>query len=180
MTDENKIIELSRQGNLEAFSFLLRNYEKRLQKAAYILCSGEAEDLLQETYLAVFRSIRKFRGKSSFYTWMYRILLNLAYKRFRKNSQKSLLLKRFHRDSLNPTRQENFSAEYLWKEKVRSAVASLPLKYREVIMLYYFENLTVEQISEHININAGTVKSRLYNARGLLKKKLNLKEAPGN
>ncbi len=175
MTDENRIIELSRQGNLEAFTFLLRNYEKRLQKAAHILCPGEADDLLQETYLAVFKSIRKFRGKSSFYTWMYRILLNLAYKKFRKKSQQSSLLKRFHRNYCNPALQENFSAEYFWKEKVRSAVASLPLKYREIIMLYYFEDFSVEMISEHININAGTVKSRLYNARELLKEKLNPK-----
>jgi RNA polymerase sigma-70 factor (ECF subfamily) len=167
MVEEKILIELSKKGDVEAFTSLLRSCENRLKNTAFTLCPEEIEDLLQETYLAAFKSIRRFRSNSSFYTWIYRIMLNIAYKKFHKKKQKETLIgKLLKKTSSHP----NSSIEPHQKEIVRSAISRLPLKYKEVITLYYFEGLTLSEIAEHLKVNEGTVKSRLFNAKDALKK----------
>ncbi|MDD3726039.1 MAG: RNA polymerase sigma factor [Candidatus Ratteibacteria bacterium] len=171
--DEEKLIKLAQKGDIDAFTTLLYSCEKRLKNTAFALCPEEDEDLLQETYLAAFKSIRRFRGNSSFYTWIYRIMLNRAYKKFKKNRYKRMLIKRIGQiipaDNVSPPDPDI-------KEVVRAGVLNLPLHYKEVITLYYFEEMTVEEIARYLNINTGTVKSRLFTARTLLKKLIEPKE----
>ncbi|MCM8820541.1 MAG: sigma-70 family RNA polymerase sigma factor [Candidatus Omnitrophica bacterium] len=168
MTDEKKLIRQAQRGNVDAFIALLRTSENRLKSTAFALCPQEPEDLLQETYLASFKSIRRFRGRSSFYTWIYRIMLNLAYKKFRKNKQKEILARKTHLKSISgDTPVPEYEIDK--KETIRSAISKLPLQYKEIITLYYFEEMSVEEIARHLNLNPGTVKSRLFNAREHLK-----------
>ncbi|HOL21967.1 MAG TPA: RNA polymerase sigma factor [bacterium] len=165
--DEKRLIKLAQQGNVEAFVDLLHYYEPRLKNTAFALYPDEMEDILQDTYLAAFKGVRKFRGNSSFYTWIYRIMLNIAYKKFRKQNRKKILFTRINKYSAPPPISETHNIQ---KEMVRNAVARLPLKYKEIITLYYFEGLSIEDIAVNLNINEGTVKSRLFNARKILKK----------
>ncbi|MCX8082030.1 MAG: sigma-70 family RNA polymerase sigma factor [bacterium] len=165
--DEKELIREAQKGNIEAFTTLIRSCENRLKSTAFAMCPKEVEDLLQETYLASFKSIRRFRGNSSFYTWLYRIMLNIAYKKFRKNRQKNLLVRKINK--INISYQDISLSDTDKKEIVRNAIAKLPFQYKEVITLYYFEEMSVEEIAQHLNINPGTVKSRLFNARTILK-----------
>lgn len=163
--DEIKLIKEAQRGNVDAFADLLYIYQNRLKNTAFALCPEEVEDLLQETYLAAFKSIRRFRGRSSFYTWIYRIMLNIAYKKFKKNKKERLLSERSKILSVN--NDDSYNTDI--KELVRNAISELPLHYREIITLYYFEEMSVEEIARHLNINPGTVKSRLFTARTLLR-----------
>lgn len=163
--DEIKLIKEAQKGNVDAFADLLDIYQNRLKNTAFALCPEEVEDLLQETYLAAFKSIRRFRGRSSFYTWIYRIMLNIAYKKFKKNKKERLLSERSKILSVN--NDDSYNTDI--KELVRNAISELPLHYREIITLYYFEEMSVEEIARHLNINPGTVKSRLFTARTLLR-----------
>jgi RNA polymerase sigma-70 factor (ECF subfamily) len=167
--DEKNLLKLSREGDIEAFTLLLRSCENHLRRTAYALMADEADDLMQETFLAAFKNLKKFRMRSSFYTWTYRIMLNTAYKKFRKKKQKRLFLHRMDKRTANYNSDDSH-ASGAGKEKVRTAVAALPLKYKEIITLYYFEDFSIKEISEMLEISEGTVKSRLFNARTLLKK----------
>lgn len=163
--DEEKLIKEAQKGNVDAFILLIHSCENRLKSTAFALCPEEIEDLLQETYLASFKSIRRFHGRSSFYTWIYRIMLNIAYKKFKKNKQRKILI-----EKMSSNISQNTSViETDKKEQVRNAVSKLPIRYKEIITLYYFEEMSVEEIASHLNINPGTVKSRLFSARALLK-----------
>ncbi|MBN1445391.1 MAG: sigma-70 family RNA polymerase sigma factor [Candidatus Omnitrophica bacterium] len=170
MTDEKKLVVLSREGDTAAFSILLRSCEKQLRNTAYALCAEEAEDLMQETFIAAFLSIKKFRMQSSFYTWIYRIMMNTAYKKFRRKKRQKSFLNALGRNIRVETENDSPSFEDSRKEKVRGALARLPAMHREIITLYYLEELSLREISENLSISEGTVKSRLFNARTLMKR----------
>lgn len=170
MTDEKKLVLLSRKGDTAAFSILLRSCEKQLRNTAYALCADEAEDLMQETFIAAFLSIKKFRMQSSFYTWIYRIMMNTAYKKFRRKKRQKSFLNVLGRSICVKEEKDSPSFEDGRKEKARAALARLPAIHREIITLYYLEELSLAEISENLSISEGTVKSRLFNARTLMKK----------
>jgi len=160
---ENILVNLAKKGNKDAFVSLIKNIEKRLFKIAYTLCKEEAEDILQETYLQAYLGIKRFKGNSSFYTWIYRIMMNTIYK---KNRKKPFYIKT----------QKNFlkNDEEL-KEMIRTALKKLPPKYNEVLTLFYFEGYSIKEISKILNIREGTVKSRLFKAKKNLKKLIDKK-----
>ncbi len=170
MTDEKKLILLSKEGDTGAFSILLRSCEKQLRNTAYALCAEEAEDLLQETFIAAFLSIRKFRMQSSFYTWIYRIMMNTAYKNFRRKTRQKSFFNVIGRNIRVEEEKASAGFEDGSKERVRNALARLPAIHREIITLHYLEELSLLEISQNLGISEGTAKSRLFNARALMKK----------
>ena len=97
-------------------------------------------------------------------------MLNTAYKKFRRKKQKKSFLGILRRNTSSDTGNNPISSEDDRKEKMREALARLPSMQKEIITLYYFEELSLHEISENLNISEGTVKSRLFNARTLLKK----------
>lgn len=170
MTDEKKLVLLSMEGDTAAFSILLRSCERQLRNTAYALCADEAEDLMQETFIAAFLSIKKFRMQSSFYTWIYRIMMNTAYKKFRRKKRQKSFFNVLGRNIRVETENGSPDSDDRRREKVRDALARLPAIHREIITLYYLEELSLAEISENLSISEGTVKSRLFNARTLMKK----------
>ncbi|MCM8804672.1 MAG: RNA polymerase sigma factor [Candidatus Omnitrophica bacterium] len=162
--NEKVLVELAKKGNNDAFVSLLKNVENRLYKVAYVISPDEVEDIIQETFLQAYLSIKKFKGISSFYTWIYRIMMNIIYKRNRK---KRPLIK-----NVNIV----FQNDEELKEKVREALKKLHPKLNEVITLFYFEEYSIKEISKILNIKEGTVKSRLFKGKKVLKKFLENKK----
>lgn len=158
--NEKVLIEFAKGGSHEAFVSLLKNVENRLYKVAYTISPNEAEDIIQETFLQAYLSIKKFKCRSSFYTWIYRIMMNIIYKRNRK---KRPLLKNIN---LIPQNDEEL------KEKMRDALKKLHPKLNEIITLFYLEGYSIKEISQILNIKEGTVKSRLFKGKKILKKLL--------
>ena len=179
--DDLKIIEYCLLGNTKEFSKLIDKYKNMVYNLTYRMCNNlnDAEDLSQETFLRAFQSLSHFNPSYKFSTWLYQITLNIVRDRFKKKSLNCLSLDapietddseiyRQHSDQTNNP-EEIFSR----KEKSRnieSAILSLPLTYREVIVLRHLQNLSYSEISSILRLPAGTVKIRLYRAREQLKR----------
>lgn len=171
---ERELIEKVRAGDGEAYFQLVSEYRVRLyRKACSLLSSPEdAEDVLQEALVTAFRAIGKFRGESGFYTWIYRIVINKCrdFQRSRQ-SRREEDIELYHpvlsdgRVSLEKNLELSDNAEYLIKK-----VNGLGKKYREILLMRYYDDLSYQEIADALGLNVGTVKSRLFKARELLKR----------
>ncbi len=171
---ERELIDKVRAGDGEAYFQLVSDYRVRLyRKACSLLSSPEdAEDVLQEALVTAFRAIGKFRGESGFYTWIYRIVINKCrdFQRSRQ-SRREEDIELYHpvlsdgRVSLEKNLELSDNAEYLIGK-----VNGLGKKYREILLMRYYDDLSYQEIADALGLNVGTVKSRLFKARELLKR----------
>ena len=173
MTDENLIVTAAKNGDMQAFSQIITSLETRLYRVALFLCGEreEARDLLQETFLGLYQGLPHFEGKSRVYTYAYRTLLNLYHKRLRKKRKITISLTEGVKITYPglPSAAESF-AKTEKKERIRAGIARLPALLQEIIVLRYLEELSYHEIAEMLKINEGTVKSRLFKAKNLLRK----------
>jgi RNA polymerase sigma-70 factor (ECF subfamily) len=159
----------------QCFERILRNYENKIYNLIYWRVENEedARDLTQDVFLKVYKALPKFEGRSAVYTWVYRIALNHTSNFLkRKRIIKFLSIDKSEEDprvSYDP--RESSEIEPL-RAKVRQKVMALPDRYKQVVLLYYFEGKTYEEVSEILDISQGTLKSRLNRARGMLSDKL--------
>ena len=174
--DESKLIERLKNGQEWAFNQLVTLYQERLLKVAYgiTLDHGEAQEIVQDVFVSEFKNIKNFRQEASLATWMRRITINLCLNWKRK------WIRRFkwHHDPIDFKTETRLTGrdtprndpETLIREKqieknVLTAVKNLPEKLRVVFVLNNLEGLTYEQIADTLEINIGTVRSRLHAAR---------------
>jgi RNA polymerase sigma-70 factor (ECF subfamily) len=181
---EPDIISACQGGDLEAFNELIRRYEKRVLNTAfrYLRDYQEAVDAAQEIFLKVFRKLGGFQGKSTFGTWLYRVVnnhcLNIRQKHQQAYGGRSRMI------SLDAAREDN--AEYIlsdtktaapdvvYKRKkleqdMAAAIAQLPDDQRQVIILRHYESLRYEQIAGIMEQPTTTICSCLHRARQRLK-----------
>ncbi|SFK32012.1 RNA polymerase sigma-70 factor, ECF subfamily [Halobacillus dabanensis] len=131
-----------------------------------------AEDLSQEIFIRCYQKLHTFENRSSYRTWLYRITVNHCKDYVRSWSFKNMIPS----ESINSERtQEDVSAQILEREEKKllfQKVLKLSVKLREVIIFYYYEELTIEEIADLLNIKESTVKTRLHRARKNLKRVL--------
>ncbi|MGI9860468.1 sigma-70 family RNA polymerase sigma factor [Moorella naiadis] len=156
---------------------LIDQYGNSIMHLAYFYVKdrGIAEDITQETFYRAYKKLATFRGDSDVKTWLQRIAINLCKDYLRSWSWRKLWvmgeefwggLKAPHAD---PSQQVLARDE---KRALVEGILQLPIKYREVIVLYYYEEQSTVAIARILNINEGTVRSRLHRARLLLKVRL--------
>jgi len=171
---EKELIERVKKGESSAFYELISDYRIRLfRKACGLLGNPEdAEDILQEALVTAYQAIHKFRGESGIYTWLYRIVVNKCRDHLRsRRSKKEESLEPFspiisdNRISLEKNLELSDDAGYLI-----SKINSLNKKYKQILIMRYYDELSYQEIAELSHINVGTVKSRLFKARELLKR----------
>jgi RNA polymerase sigma-70 factor (ECF subfamily) len=182
-----EFIERLKRGEAAAFEELVAERSGEIYGLLFRLTENgeEARDLTQETFLRAFQNIDRFRGDSDLRTWIYRIAINQARNRFR-------WWRRRRRDATVSLDQqlgesgqsiggtlaepaENPEQQTLARERefaLRSALQRLGQAYRETVILRDIEGFTYEEIAETLDINVGTVKSRLARGRQELRKKL--------
>jgi len=146
----------------------------------------DAEDISQEVFIRVYKSLYNFNPRYKFSTWLYQMTLNLCRDRFRKGKIPSVSLdsplnKDDQKDlrSIIPDNQNNPEDIIMGVEQtnfINDLITSLPLKYREVIILRHLKDLSYDEMSKILNISLGSVKTRLFRARELLKNKLKKNE----
>ena len=184
--DIELLVEQSRRGDRKAFSTLVRKYELKIYRTAYFLTgnSEDAKDIAQNTFICAYRNIGQFKGKSSFYTWLYRILLNLFYKWVRKRKRASFAtladVSGINDAIADASRNPHAILEK--KEAVMrliAAIDSLPEKYRTVVILRHLERLGYDEMANILKCPKGTIKSRIHKARLLLAEKLQKKKIKG-
>ncbi|WP_427902218.1 sigma-70 family RNA polymerase sigma factor [Ornithinibacillus xuwenensis] len=125
-----------------------------------------SEDIAQEVFIRCYQHIDVFRHESSYKTWIFRITINLCKDYFRSWTYKHITISDLFSKSMFTN--ESPESEVITVEKNRTIadfVLALPVKYREVIILYYYEEMSYIEISETLSISLQTVKARLYRAR---------------
>jgi RNA polymerase sigma-70 factor (ECF subfamily) len=176
-----RTIEAYRNGRTDAFDELVRSYESTVHRILVQLnvSSGDVEDLTQEVFLRIFRNLHRFRGQSSFYTWLYRITVNVFFDHNKKRKRADVRLSRLQNalvdvSNARPDSDDPFRATYdaLTHETFSNAIAELPEPFRDVVAMREVDDLSYEEIALQTGISIGTVRSRLSRARARLKEVL--------
>jgi RNA polymerase sigma-70 factor (ECF subfamily) len=189
--EEKALVRRAQEGDREAVEALVRRYQKMVFTTAYQFCGfqlDDAQDAAQEAFLKVFRRIRQFEGRSSFSTWLYRIVVNtcLYESRRKKRWQKIVMPWRFSnkRDGENPSPLENHpdssqdaDPTSILRERelgkdVAKALEGLSDKQRVIFQLKAFQEMSVPEIAEVTGLAEGTVKSHLFRATQALRRRL--------
>jgi len=179
--DDLKIIESCLLGNTQTFSRLIENYKNMVYSLAYRMSNNphESEDISQEAFLRAFQSLARFNPSYKFSTWLYQITLNIIRDKSKRKEidYVSLDAPIETGDSeyyLQPADLTNNPEEIITRQEntqvIQKAIRSLPLKYREVIVLRHLQDLSYIEIANILKLPTGTVKVRLYRAREQLRK----------
>jgi len=182
---DSELVLLAQKGDRDAFTELVRRYEGKVYALAYRIMGNreDASDVLQDTFIQVFKKIKDFEGKSSFSTWLYRIAMNMCLMRKRKEKKAQIYsldaslttdegeeLKRqlidWSRDPLATIENEEL------KNRLEQAISELPEQYRTVVLLRDVDGLSIKDVSEILKISVPNVKSRLHRGRLFLRNKL--------
>ncbi len=172
--DRVTLIKRCQLGDRESFEQLYRIYSKNAMGTAYLIAGhkGIAEDIVQEAFFQCYREIKKLKEPSAFDVWFYKLLIRLAWKMSAKHQNIPFIEKGIHRDlhcdETSGTTEDLIANRLL----IHEAIEKLSPPLKTVIILYYFNDMTIKQISMVLGCFQGTVKSRLHNAKKLLQKEL--------
>jgi RNA polymerase sigma-70 factor (ECF subfamily) len=165
-SEDSELIHRSQAGDPEAFGELVTKYRAKIYTMLYGMVRNEndAWDLSQEGFLQAWRSIRKFEGRSSFYTWLYSLTVNLAIDSLRRKGRRvEVELDNAIPCSL-PSPRANYRRTEI-RQHINAALARLSPEHRAVIVLKEIEDLQYQEIAEILNLSIGTVMSRLFYGR---------------
>ena len=167
-----QLIKACRKNNIKAQGNLYQKYKDTL----YILClkysknSNEAQDNLHDSFIEIFNSIKKYKGKGSFEGWMKRITINQAINKYKKERPFNIEIKN---DILEDTTvsEDDLNIEL---DSILNCIQELPDQYRLVFNLYQLDNYSHKEIADLLNITVNTSKSNLHRAKAILKQKINI------
>lgn len=178
------LVRRVQSGDVAAFDQLVLKYRERIFSVIYNLTSNKEDtyDLSQEAFIKAFQSIARFKAKSSFFTWLYRIAVNTTLTHLKKNRFKSFLSFETLHEEASPTdvlealsSKTSTEKPALLKElqyKLNEALQTLSVKHRTVIVLFEIDDLSHQEIADIMNCSVGTVRSRLHYAKKQLQAKL--------
>jgi len=178
---DRDLVAAAAGGDLDAFEKLVQRHQTRLVGYLRGLTNTEvdAEDLAQEAFLRAYRSLKGFRGTSSFRTWLYQIATNV----FRHWLEKRRNQAPVNAGSIDapppgmdepvePMGEENPEAQHLQRDAIDRALAQLPDDQREAVLLRDVEGFEYREIAEQLGVPLGTVESRIFRGRSRLKELL--------
>ncbi len=187
--EDLRLVELARSGDADAFRTLFDRYHRR----AYSLALGvvkhadDALDVVQDAFIKAHRHLEKFEGNSSFYTWLYRIVMNLAIDHIRKKKRARHV---DYGDALANSEGESAAGDAALlprilgqnpgkslarkeiREQISEALGSLSDNHRAVLIMREVEGLSYEEMAEVMECSKGTIMSRLFHARKNMQKQL--------
>ena len=175
--DDAELVLKSQQGDVRAFDELVERYHGKIYGLTYNMTSNreDAEDLTQEVFVKAFEALPRFKGNSSFYTWLYRIAVNKTINyRKKRNRKRALSLDQFDQEIKmdeayhdltakgSPLRSISLSE---LQEKLNEALQKLSEKHRTVVVMHDMQGIPHEEIAKVVKASVGTVRSRLFYAR---------------
>lgn len=184
--EDSALIEAINSGQQNLYYDLVKRYERKLYNFGLRVCWDvrDAEDLVQETFLNVFRYIKDFRYETKFKNWLYKIASSVCIKKKRKSKfapERELSLDEFlpKEDSRVPTELPDWASAPVDRllnqelsDTIKQAITSLPEKYRVVIALRDLEGFSTAETAQILNMTASNVKVRLHRARLFLREAL--------
>jgi RNA polymerase sigma-70 factor (ECF subfamily) len=179
--DDEDLIKQFQEGNLYAFDLIVQRYKDQLLNFAFRFLgnSEEAEDVVQETFLRLYRNKHAYRRIAKFSTWIYTIAGNLAKTELRKRKRRKLVSisdlgydeKEFEIEDVHADTERDVDG-LLKEEIIQRAIDELPPRFRQIIILRDIQELSYEEVGAIMKIPLGTVKSRVNRARLKLQAKL--------
>jgi RNA polymerase sigma-70 factor (ECF subfamily) len=182
--DDVDLVRRAREGDEAAFTELMERHQERVYRHALRLLGSpqDAEEVLQDTFLQVFRNLGKFEERSRFSTWIYRIATNEALMRLRRASRR----REVHLEETTPGELERASdavrefarsaldqvADHEVREILNRALAELPAEYRVVFVLRDVDEFSNAEVAEILGLSVPAVKSRLHRSRLWLRDRL--------
>ena len=163
-------IEQVLEGKINAFSYLVDRHKDKAYNLAFRICGNreEAEEIAQDAFIKAYRSLRNFRNKSSFSTWLFRIVYNTSISLVRSRKKGVLAIEEFPADAvdfLGINRNEEEAAEDYRNSLINFALQKISEDDRGLITLYYYDDLDTEEISKITGISKSGIKVRLFRAR---------------
>ncbi|MBW2705562.1 MAG: sigma-70 family RNA polymerase sigma factor [Deltaproteobacteria bacterium] len=188
---DEELVSRAKNDDPWAIEQLVLRYQQKVYAIAYQMLAGDAEearDRTQDVFLQAFRNIKRFKGKSSFYTWLYRIVINTCLDaRRRQNRWKKIFFPwRFDKDkeaapdnSLEEIADANPNSDPLatasgrqLEDDVKSALSKLSQRQRTIFQLKVFQEMSIAEIAEALELAEGTVKTHLFRATRAVQKQL--------
>jgi RNA polymerase sigma-70 factor (ECF subfamily) len=189
-TDDLTLVERVRTGDQRAFKLLVERYQRKVFMVALGMLKDkeEARDAAQEVFIKVYRYVEYFKGDASFYTWLYRITVNICIDAMRKRgSAKGHGQVEFDESVQMDVTEANIGAlgsrlgtnpqksalRSELAQRLTEAISQIPEAHREILLLREIEGMSYEDLARVLNIPKGTVMSRLFHARLKVQKLLN-------
>lgn len=180
---DTELITKFQTGDQESYVELISRYTEKVFNLALRLTRSQedAEEVLQDVFLTVYRKIDKFEGKAAFSSWLYRITVNTAFMSLRKRKQHPTV----SMEEINPMVKESWtgnsseqsdvnylSTRHQLREVVEGAISKLPEEYRAIFLLRDVDGLSNQEVGEILQLSVPAVKSRLHRSRLMLRRKL--------
>ncbi|WP_420481832.1 RNA polymerase sigma factor SigW [Cohnella zeiphila] len=179
---ETRLARLARKGDQRAFAEIVDLYKDKLYHLAYRMMNNrqEAEDVVQESFLRVYKHLDRYDENQKFSTWIYRIATNLCIDRLRKRRPVYSLDAETDHEGLDgyamlPSDERTPESEVILSETqrlIRDAIETLPVKYKSVMILRYLQDLSLQEISDVLDLPVTTIKTRVHRGREFMRKKL--------
>jgi RNA polymerase sigma-70 factor (ECF subfamily) len=182
--EDLELVSSCKKGNMDAFEQLVEKHQKRMLNIAYRMVGNyeEACEIVQDAFVSAYKSIQSFEGKSRFSTWLFTIVTNISRNRLKQMKARGHH-ERFSLDnpiltddgniSVEPVSPEPSVLEKLEKrgiqQKVQECIQTLDNEFKEVIVLRDIQGFSYDEISDMLNLAGGTVKSRLFRARDIVR-----------
>lgn len=164
---------------VDSFRALFEKHSKKVYRVAYFIIKNEqdAKDIVQEAFTIAFNKLHTLKDKTKFEGWICKIACNLAKERYRKNKREVVTEDYENVISYIEAKKEHFCQEdeiesKELKEYMLKQINKLKSHYKEVLLLYYYLDMSYEEMSRFLNVNIGTIKSRLARAKQILKENL--------
>jgi RNA polymerase sigma-70 factor (ECF subfamily) len=185
-TDDLTLVKRVRNGDQRAFKLLVERYQRKVYAVALGMLKDreEAMDVSQEAFVKVYKYLDHFKGDASFYTWLYRITVNICIDVIRKRAGSGGEHAEFDETMPMDVSEANIGAlgsrlgtnpqksalRRELAEKIQEALAAVPEKHRAILLLREMEGMSYEDLSRTLDIPKGTVMSRLFHARAKVQK----------
>lgn len=173
---DGQIIELVRQGRMDVYRILIDRHKSYIYTLIYQMVdhAETAEDLTQEVFVKMYRTISGFRGDAKFTTWLYRLTVNVV-QDYRRSLRRTPLMNVMSKMKDWITSNESQPEHQLIAQEERDLkwrlIAELPDKYRLILVLHYLKEFTYQEIAEITELPIKTIETRLYRAKKILKER---------
>jgi RNA polymerase sigma-70 factor, ECF subfamily len=173
VSDDQAAVERVLAGDISAFEEIVHRWQSPLINLAYRFCHdrGRAEEMAQEAFLRAYRGLGQWRKDAAFSTWLFALATNFYRSELRRTPEFSVSIDDVH-EPADPRASDGGLEDRDRDLAVRRAVAALPPKYREALILFYFHEMDVPAAAQSLGLPEGTVKARLFRGREILRGKL--------
>jgi len=185
LMDEKQLVIELQAGDEKAFRHLVGKYQQQVFRTAmgFVHDGSEADDIAQEVFVEVFKSVHGFRGEASLSTWIYRMTVNRSLNRLRSRKRKGFFqrIEAFFQDDADWTGEpeadcsihpETVVGNQEMAQALQQALESLPENQRTAFVLYHYEDMAYKEIATVMNVSLASVESLIHRARKNLQKKL--------